>query len=381
MNTNELEKQMKSLLGQQEYTPPDAGWEKMQQVLHPSSSSAKVLALLPLQKVAAAIALLLMLAGTGGYFLLKNNNVQPVQVISKQNTETNEHIDASIPTKEANESNNTQEVFIAKNVPPKKETIIPVTPPSTVKDSAVNVITDPIQEPAIASKQTENNGKYSGDLRKPDDLPKHSDNSGNVPYYVTDEHKPGLNFGVAANIGKPSQGNIQYNIGVVARKSISERIFAEANVSLASTQVSYSERLTVPGGIGNAAEGFIRTADANYASNIISVGFAPSIGVKATKDLSFSVGGDIYKSLNKDIVLEQNDALDKLTEAADVAMPANKNVANWDAGIRMQADYKLGKKFSLSTQYRQGLTQYILIDGKSIKNSTFNIGFKYYINK
>lgn len=387
MKTSELEKRMKQLLEEQEYTPPDASWEKMHQALHPSSPSRSILFLLPVWKTAAAIALLLT-TGLGTYYLLREDNTLPAAVtgstIAKTQTQTapdtnnDQVIDNENRAAKTNGQKASVQPGIAHYVPPvpNKQT----TPNDTLAKTT----------PVIASQaqpvqtSTEKAATKNNHLARQD---KPANGNGNLNYLLQDapprQDRRGLNLGIAANIGKPSTGDVQYNVGIVARKDITARIFAEANVSFASTQVRHSEVLPAqPGfeGLGSSDFGPSSTAEdvqLNYTNNILSIGFAPVIGVKATDNIALSVGGDVYKTLNHNL----NSKSGQTTGLMDVSRIPNRSVTDWDAGIKAQLDYKLGKKFSINTQYRHGLTSYITIDGKSIKNSVFNIGLKYYIGK
>lgn len=382
MNTRELEQQMKQLMEEQEYAPADASWERMYEALHPPATSRKLLFLLPVWKAAAAVALLLS-TGLGGYFLLKEdkqalpatvakNAVEKTQPLPTGNTSPSA---ADVPEALPRENNasSVQPAIATNNQIVSHDTLVPTTPQSlqqeTLHPAGQSQIAKPSNNDNVALQNKQETGKrnfITGEIPSPN------------------KERKNLDLGLAANIGKPSLGNVQYNVGVVARKDITGRIFAEANVSLASTQVNYSERLSSSDpGFTNLGSDYFGEASSgqdvalNYSNNIISVGFAPSIGIKATGNISLSVGGDVYKSLNRDLKLKS----DQMEGLRDVTRIPGRTVTDWDAGIKAQFDYKLGQRFSVNTQYRQGLTQYILVNGKSVKNSIFNIGLKYYIGK
>lgn len=402
MNTSEMEQRMKELLEEQEYTPAEGAWERMHTALHPAPPSRKTLFLLPLPlgKIAAAAALILT-TGLGGYLWLGNKTVNPEQpgkVIATEHTAPiKEHItpapvsegrtDAATPTAYEREPEHRaghrqvrqQAALEPDKLPPAQH---PATPQPAISDIAKatpagNNKQEPVPSAALPSLREAELARQQEARRKARD------------YFRQDapesgQERKGLNLGFAANIGKPSQGDVQYNVGVVARKDLSARIYAEANVSLASTQVNYSERLS-PADPGFGSLGSDLQAESmggkdialNYTSNILSVGIAPAIGLKATKNISLSVGGDVYKSLNRDLKLKKEQA-DGFLNAE--AIPG-RAVTDWDAGIKAQMDYQLGKRFSVNTQYRQGLTQFIQIDGRTIRNSVFNVGLKYYMGR
>ncbi len=389
MKTSDLEKRMKQLLEEQEYTPPDAAWEKMQQALHPPAASRNVLFLLPVWKAAAAVALLLT-TGLGTYYMLKEDKIRPAALNGNGNTlattpttpdarnnqvipDTQNKTATATEQKTTRQSNVAYHAVVGHQQTTGNDTLVKAVP-------VVATQVQPAQEPA--DKATANNNHLARQ-----DKPAPGNGNKNVNYLFQDApprpDRKSLNLGIAANIGKPSTGDVQYNVGIVARKDINARIFAEANVSLAATQVRYSEVLPAqPGfeGLGSSDFGSSSTAEdvqLNYTNNIISIGFAPVIGVKATDNIALSVGGDVYKSLNRNL----NRKSGQTSGLMDATRLPTRSINDWDAGIKAQLDYKLSKRFSVNTQYRHGLTSYITIDGKSIKNSVFNVGLKYYIGK
>jgi len=392
MNTSELEQRMREAMAEQEYAPPAAAWEQLKQELHPPAAASKAVFLFPAWKAAAAVALVLGTAFTI-YFLQPRNGEQAPEIAGKPvavPATTGNNI-AAAPSK------------VQGTVLPKQETIpsgipAPAALPATSKQeqhmaASPSVAAVPAaQQPAGRPEQPmETTAPAAPHKQQADRRSTAADINQLYPAYAMepDRAREGkLNLGIAANIGKPSLGNFQYNVGVVARRQLGDRFFAEATVALASTQVNYSERIVSSdksgGGLGSSDGGFtgigkINSTDARYVNNILAVGVAPAFGVKATRDLSVSVGGDLYKSLNRTLDLQQDPG--QLDKAGYSNVAADKNVSDWDAGVKAQDDYRVWQKLSLNMQYRQGLTRFILVDGKPITNSTFNIGMKYYIGR
>lgn len=384
MNTSELEQRMRELLEEEEYHPPATAWNKLKEELQPPASPARTVFLLPAWKAAAAVVLFLGLAATGYLFLRQTpsapatgtGNIAHIpQASPAVRQETKKTPEAIAGLQQARRPHATVKSpaapSIARNAAAAQ---LPATQPKEVEHTPIpeKQATPPVAQinqpvPAVPGAHTNPTGHTS---------PLQS-------WEPATEKDHRFKLGIAANVGKPSLGDYQYNVGVVARQPLGDKFFAEATVALASTQVGYSERITAPGKTGSIGSGDgmsnVSATDARYASNILSVGIAPAIGFKATKNLSVSLGGDLYKSLNRTLALQQD--MGQLDKAGYTMVTPDKNVTDWDAGVKAQADYRLGRKLSLNMQYRQGLTRFILIEDKSIKNSAFNIGLKYYIGR
>jgi hypothetical protein len=383
MNTSELEQRMKQLLEEQEYAPTDASWQKMHEALHPPLAKRRsLLLLLPAWKMAAAVALLL--TGSLGAYLFLKEEKKTAPAVAIQKVDPQQTAPATGPEENIADITETVPETTAGTHQP-AIAIVPAAKNKLVHDTAV-------QAPHVAAQQDLPPAVVPGAQKpSPQNSLEQQSSQQQRNYLPVFQHTPPdyerktINLGLAANIGKPSLGNVQYNVGVVARKDIGSRIFAEANVSLASTQVNYSEKIASEVALSGVGDFSSESANPpreimlNYSSNVIAVGVAPVIGLKATRNLSVSVGGDVYKTLNRN--LDFKNSPDATLKNASVTPPA-KVITDWDAGVKAQLDYRLGKRLSMNTQYRQGLTQYILVNGnKPIRNSIFNLGFKYYIGK
>ncbi|WP_118973016.1 outer membrane beta-barrel protein [Taibaiella koreensis] len=386
MNPSELEHRMREVLDEQEYVPRDAAWEQLKQELHPGANASRSLFLFPAWKAAAAVALVLATAFLV-YFLQPHTQPDvPATVAHKTTvppaTQNNSILQKTGPSR-AIASPGKSMIAASRPVGPAK-TVIPSSPQPVVAPAYENEQPATTQEavkevmPSSPAPSAMLAGSQQRTVRSND----HSFPAYAAPSPTTREER--LKLGIAANVGKPNLGNFGYNVGLVARRQLGERFFAEATVALASTQVNYSER--VPGGdktgagVGNGDGGLSAIngmgVEARYVNNILAIGVAPAIGVKATRNISVSVGGDLYKSLNRTLALQQ----DKNQSAESYSnVSPDKNVSDWDAGIKAQLDYRVWRKLSLNMQYRQGLTPFIEANGKSITNSAFNLGLKYYI--
>lgn len=387
MNTSELEQRMREAMGDEEYVPREAAWERLKQELHPPAAASKAVFLFPAWKAAAAVALLLGTAFT--VYLLQPGDQKKTPVVAQKPATvpaaTRNNIAAVIPSHPPAAAHS--KIPVSKALPPaaiqkQRAEDITVSPPIAATPQAVQPASQQEASPAKTARTApsgqQDNRNTAADINQL------------FPSYAMEHDRPRegrVNLGIAANVGKPSTGNFQYNVGLVARRQLGDRFFAEATVALASTQVNYSERITATdksdGGLGSSDGGFTgigkNSAEARYVNNILAVGIAPAFGVKATRDLSVSVGGDLYKSLNRTLDLQQDRST--LDKAGYNNVAADRNVSDWDAGVKAQVDYRVWQRLSLNMQYRQGLTRFILVDGRPITNSTFNIGMKYYIGR
>lgn len=194
-----------------------------------------------------------------------------------------------------------------------------------------------------------------------------------------------MSIGLAANIGKPSLGNIQYNVGVVVRKEWNDAFYTEASVSMAATDIRFSENnrygISYKNGDVVNAEGAnsltantIGETQTTYGNNILGLGVAPMAGYKITKQVSLAVGVDLYRNLNTGLNLYYNSDIAE-RDIKDMAMV--KRVSQWDSGVKGQLGIKVNKALSVLAQYRHGLTNYISTEQRTYKSSLFNIGLMY----
>lgn len=372
MNLSDLEQRMKEDFDEIEFSPKDREWERMQAALKPKRSALPLL--LPFHKAVAAAALLVGVGTTGLYLFLSrperdamvlstgHSKRQPISNTAQKSNKPLTEEQIPIPSFSGLAKQDRQ----AGPVPVSHEPARPNVP-VPIKEKQQTA-----QQPVLVQTNRDN------------DIQKTFNRSQQQPGYYyqapANSNNP-LHLGIAANVGKPSLGNVQYNLGVVARKNLSQRFYAEANVSLSSSNVTYSEMgkagADPADGLGSSVK---PAAEFNFISNVISVGVAPSLGFKVTHNLSVAAGGDVYRALNRD--LRPQVAPGYASSSYNLSgPPPERNITNWDLGLKAQLEYKLNGNFSLNTQYRQGLTQYIHVDGKSLKNSNFTFGLKYYFLK
>ncbi len=385
MKLTELEQRMKAGFDENEFSPKEGDWEKMQQALKPKRSS--VLLLLPFSKAVAAAAVLVALGTSGLYLFFSHTGKEGAIAVSAPAP----HQPAPLP-----EQAMAHKPEAAEQAPlPGFSGLDPAyAQPGKTSPKNIPVPSEPKENDTYTARaaQEQPQPEQSPAVMPPEE-PRRTNSYRNTPTptynpYRTASGNNALRLGLAAGVGKPTLGDIQYNVSVVARQPLGNHFFAEANVSLSSGNINYSEKgalRPLPGGgtgTGVPSDGVNNVAspvDLNYTSNIISVGVAPALGYKITSNLSVSGGADVYKALNRELKYQ---AGNNLPDKSSYSLPIpQRSITDWDFGLKAQAEFRFNQNFSFSTQYRQGLTQYILIDGRSLKNSNFTIGLKYYLLK
>lgn len=404
------EQEWKAMWENQEFKPPADGWEMMARALS-GTDVAPAPKLIPwwgwrrYGKIAAAAAVLSL--GTWSIWQFSNQPTMtrdasetmiaqapeqeaptPAAVVAQPQSEPT--TDAIAPVR-----NEAQHTFAASAAVPgnalqepgytfrkKPEVDILQDVPVIVKVQAEE-IKDPINitparplQPEVSSKEVAGNK---------------SNRSGFEPithqtsYFDEPQLDKSMSIGLAANIGKPNLGNVQYNVGVVLRKEWTDAFYTEASLSMAATDVRFNEHarygisyksgeMVSSDGLNAAAANTIGETQNIYGNNILGVGIAPMVGYKVTKQVSLSIGVDLYRNINTGLNLYYNS---DIAQKDIKAMSMVKNVSPWDSGVKGQLGVRINKALSVLGQYRQGLTNYISTDQKSYKSSLFNIGLMY----
>jgi hypothetical protein len=404
------EQEWKAMWENQEFKPPADGWEKMARALS-GTDVAPAPKLIPwwgwrrYGKIAAAAAVLSL--GTWSIWQFSN---QPAMTRDASETMIAQAPEQEAPTPAAIVAqpqsepitdaiapvrNEAQHTFAASAAVPgnalqepgytfrkKPEVDILQDVPVIVKVQAEE-IKDPINitparplQPEVSSKEVAGNK---------------SNRSGFEPithqtsYFDEPQLDKSMSIGLAANIGKPNLGNVQYNVGVVLRKEWTDAFYTEASLSMAATDVRFNEHarygisyksgeMVSSDGLNAAAANTIGETQNIYGNNILGVGIAPMVGYKVTKQVSLSIGVDLYRNINTGLNLYYNS---DIAQKDIKAMSMVKNVSPWDSGVKGQLGVRINKALSVLGQYRQGLTNYISTDQKSYKSSLFNIGLMY----
>lgn len=383
MNRNDFENSMKSKLQEQQFVPSEDMWLRLQTDLQKKTSAKKGLLFLAPLKMAAGV--LLVALGTMTVYLINshksNKNTTGAQIVTGNET-TSSHTQIIAPRQQTE-----PETITATTVHPDKGIVtkknINITPQINKDDKTV--------KPAawgIATTQTanQNNGTLpaAGNGNKNDNPAKWPQPEERTPFYADNNtyNNASLKVGLIANVGSSTVSNVNYQVGVVGRTELSKTIFVEAGLTLASNTVNNSNQYSFPGvsmssdGFQNSSQKSNTNVKANYARNIISVGFTPSVGIRATKRLSFSTGAALNRNLNPTLTLTNGNDIESAALTNDIITTSQK-VATWDIGLTCAVGYKVTKQLSLNVNYRQGLTDYLQQGNKQLKNSGVQLGLKY----
>ena len=387
MNRNDFETWMKNKIEEEQYTPTEDLWNKLNKDLQAPAPEQKKIFFVPWMKIAATLTLIISL-GSATYFLLKDKNENLDN--PKTNTIATNTENKKAPSEDIEKEENPNIVPLGNNVTNQFANNAKATANNTLKATTIAAIDTNNILPKPPEKQ-----HHEGIAQPPTQLVKENKNKQDIkldPYptynYIKEnnqERQGGFNMGIAANVGKPSVGSVGYQLGLVGRADISKTVFAEATIAMASTSVNYSQGHSFPG-MTSSNDGLTSNVreevkvNAIYARNIISVGVNPSIGIKIGKKLSVSGGGAVYRNLNPELSLTNKNEIESAALTNGIISTSEK-VSNWDIGITSNADYKITKQLSFNANYRQGLSNYLHYNNKYHKNSGFNLGLRYIFGK
>ncbi len=378
MNRNEVEQWMKESLGRQEFTPDNEGWNKLRADIHApagkKSETPVIFPFSPMIKAAAAI-VLLFVSGMAIYWLQQGQSKKDTGIsrtiqqakdtryeLKKEpaTPETDKSMIPAIPGQPPVASQNILRPIINGSVPDSPQSAhLPV-------DLPVNPQTVSVAAESGEKKQGSGNAVMNPET--------------NHSQYVQERKtQQGLNFGIAAQVGNASVGNMQYQVGVVAQKNLSGRLYAGATLALAATDVSYVQQnsfrsIAVNSGLGtNIGE---KTIEAQYGQNIISIGLLPNVGYRITPRFALSCGLALYRNLDQSLSLK-NEGTVEYAAVSNQIISDNKTINQWNAGFTGSVTYQAGRKFAVDIQYRHGLTTYMHFNDQSFRNSGFGIGLHY----
>lgn len=386
---------MKEQLSEQPFVPNEEGWSRLQAALPQSPAAApappKAMPLLPLwAKVAASVALLIG-AGTLAYRAFQKEQ-QPAVAVHTQKAAPAMVPAATLPavaapvvtpaTTSVPAATTAAGTFhaIARSQPKQPSLRHPVPQPPVPQQQAP-VIADPVgpspEHPVV--RQEEVPGRRNVPGRDLHNGPVYPDYPQDAPGR---RRSSAVNFGVAALVGRASVGQMQYQVGVVARKNLSEKLYAEAAVTFAATDVRYSQPNTFKsvGSFNGALGAADQVVSAEYSRNVLSLGIAPGISYKILPRLAVTVGGAVAYNLNKSLPLENEDDIDKSAVSNNI-IHASQEINQWDIGLTGSLDCKVTKRLSASAQYRHGLSTYLYERNEPVRNSGVNVGVKFLFGK
>lgn len=388
MTRHEFEEQMKDKLQEQQFAPREDLWLKLQAELQQNNAAPRKVWLFAPMKMAASAAVLLSL-GLATFYVVKEYNHETIgpSVVKQQSTEPSKSniIPSTIPTQQPvsitqNQVNNSIRVAVKNNHNIKQQF-------SEGREGESHVVLPLEKPPEVVQPNNTSNTAKNDAVKNGNGQRKEQDPTafGKDLYYAgnnLNKTDKAIHLGMTANVGSSTISNVGYQVGVVGQGNLNQTFFVEAGLTVASNTVNTSNDYTFPG-VSISNDGFVNSSEktstdikADYTRNVISVGFTPAIGIKATKQLSFSTGGSVYRNLNPSLSLDNKSEIDPNALSNNI-INRTQNVANWDLGLNCNASYKVTKSLSLNVNYRKGLTDYLQQDNKYIKNSGVQFGLKF----
>ncbi|MGC4056638.1 MAG: hypothetical protein QM743_00735 [Chitinophagaceae bacterium] len=381
MNRDELEQWMKNSLDKQEFVPSEASWERLRLAMDKSAQKdkKKALLLLPSHKRFRIAASVLLLTALGGvlYYVAgdrKNNSVPGVITVSQpkykhQTPQQTQALQAPVtiaqplvqtaPRILQHSQSPAQPIAATGNEQPGKDNPTPVNP---VTAADIDTLKPTWDMRAFATTQPVPTQKQIG-----------------REYSADKDESAAFTLGVAAQLGKANVGSGRYQLGLVVHQRITEKLYAEGTVAVASTAVNYVERNEYPAitaNLGTANSLSNKPVDVQYGNNVYAAGITPALGYRITRKLSLSCGFSLYRNLNPSVSLKDEAHIDPAVVSNNL-LQEKQSLGNWDAGMTGNAAYTVGKRLALHIQYRQGLSTYMYVNRQEIRNSGVNVGFNY----
>lgn len=370
MNSAEFENWMKQKVDSEEYVPTAGMWEKLQADLQDKKPKKRILLLMPMVKIAAAVLVLF----SAGYFLWPDKagiSLPESKLIATSRMNQSKAADAQETI--INDKDEVVSSPATANRPIKfaTETTHFYSSDSLGQHDYLNT------EPKVAVVGKTDTASRQPALESPEIIYPEP-----INYAPDNRFQSGSNIGIAAHIGKPGLGTLGYQIGVVGRREISDRLFVEATVALASTAVTADRNYSFTSvnmgadGLTNNFEKETENINARYARNIIALGANPSLGLKLSSNVSVSGGVAVYRNINPSLALKNRGEIgnEALTSAV---VNDEQRLSLWDVGFTANADYRVTGKLLFNLHYRRGVTNFYEADNEQYKNSIFNIGIKY----
>lgn len=387
MTRHELEGQMKDKLQELQFAPREDLWLKLQADIPQNNAVPKRARLFAPLRIAAAAAAVLLIGLFTFYFLEEDNRkvIEPAVVkYPSAETKIQNTVPPAAPVQQpgsTKQNQNNNSIHLAgknnHNAPQQfleiregeSHVVLPLekSPDILPQNNAVNTAKNEV----IKNYQPESSA-FEKDLY-------YANHNGAKP-------EKAIHLGMTANVGSSTISNVGYQVGVIGQRNLNQTFFVEAGLTVASNTVSTSNDYTFPGvsmsndGLVNSSERTSTDIKADYTRNVVSVGFTPAIGIKATRQLSFSTGGSVYRNLNPSLSLNNESDIDPDALSNNI-INTTQHVANWDLGLNCNASYKVTGNLSLNVNYRKGLTDYLQQNNKYIKNSGVQVGLKFLFSR
>lgn len=429
MKSELFEQKIKEVLDSADFRPPEDGWLKMEAALKAAkeedAASVPPMMVLPKRRRFnmairwSSAAMLMLSLGLGAYFINENGHeVSPkINNMAMQSAAVGSSSSETAPTDMANRavpktaerqvaqqwqqrpnvvySNShslTEGVLLHQPVHPVSETV----PKGYLAVGTQHTLTEQAMD--YQPVPTKTGGARMAQLKN-----RMTEGSGYQGLYVADwsddpqgmlQFEDPFIYGFELKAGLPTQGRGQISAGLNMNRPIGERFFLQGGVDVAYTDIRQSNDLyyktnengTVTNlgfakdypeeGNTELANGVARTT---YRNGVLSLGVNALFGTRIGKKFSVAIGGDMYRNLNNQMKLKENGAL-VATGLAD-ALPETRWISAWDAGLRGQVAYDVNDYLSISTQYRQGLANFIYNhDGTILRNSSLTLGINLKFN-
>ncbi len=390
-NNTDFQDWMKEKVAQQQFEPPQDGWQKLQSALQATPEKSKSKRLYLIWPMAAAVMLVFGLAWTY-YSSKQSESLVPHSIVlsDKAKSNTNDLEQQSINPKDTAVIDNH---LIAK---PNITNTFNKHPNSTFvkytkqKDASANqpviVIQKPVQELSQDALTNDTTIAFTN--------PKQTVTVRNISDYVEQSNpvitiRQPIEIGIAANSGNNNIGTAQYQIAINAREHLNQHIFVDAAFAISATAVAFNNQYSFDGiilspndGLGNSVGSYEPTEsqtpiNTEYKQNVYAVGLSSKLGFKLNKQFSFLVGGFVNRNINTNVGLNNMDAVSML----NVSVPVSQSVNEWTMGVTGGIEYRMMHRIAAYAGYRQGLNNYVYFLNRYHKISGIELGLKIKLNQ
>jgi|GEM_PF-1440748 len=377
MSEKDFDNLLKSIMEQETLhtSAPEAGWNKIFNELHPDTGKqpravpfATASRTLQFRKW-AAVACGIAAAVFGSYWVLQHTDSGDTALPSQQMTTQKEALppvtgetnialpsqnEPTIEAANSTHSHYTRAVQPADQKPAPGRTVLQQ-PEDILRQQQEPVIE--VQERTVVQETLKEIDVIE---TKPNKTEQATINTN--PYLNYDNNR----YTYAANSGKSSSVGINggYNFGTLnsgyavaltARTQLTDELFIGGSLGIAmnNMQTTSSTALSVPVSNVKARPGAnnmnsINTpAVTNSTHQLAYVQFNPSIGYNITKNLTFSVGGDVQRLVNT--------KSDEVNVIFNAAQNQSAIIPKTDLGVTGKTEFRISKNLSTGLVYREGI--------------------------
>lgn len=348
MSQNDFDRLLKDKFDQHEFSYNHAGWEQLARKL-PNRQPKRAIPFLWMKLTGVAAALAITISGVAWYYQTRQpepGNTLAQQLPAAQTTNGN-----IPPTTDITTLNNSPEPIFPipdkRKITDKKQTsnsILAARNQTVTITTAENEIT--ATSPAVPSATTEPQPEVKI-IVKNKHAPSDLDNAiGNKLPQLPLTEQPGKTFFSLTGGMNYGQLNTGYMAGVNLKQKISSKLFVEGDLAVVNnttTQTFTPQQQQYA--IANRAAIDYKNA------NLVYVGFNPTIGYQALKQLSVGVGADVQRRMNgEDLLVQVNDEMERTLPGTDI-------------GLTGKTEVSLSKRLKAGVLYREGINN--LLSGNS----------------